>query len=496
MVNDLIFKTPEELGLSSNFVLEFIKRIREWKINLHSFMLVKDGAIMAEGYYKPFDKDFEHRLYSTSKTFVAMAVGLLCDEGKIRLTDCIADYFPEYRDTQQHKWLQECTIEDALKMSVPQPIDTYYERQTDRWAWTFFNVGKAVKPAGTIFQYNTSGTFILDVLVEKLTGKTFLQYLQPVLDEIGVSRDIWCVEAPDGYSWGGSGVVATLRDFAKFGEFILNKGLVNGKQLISREYMEKATSKQICNLYENNYSIRTTTGYGSQIWITDEGYSLYGMGSQYVFCFPKKNFMFVCQGDTQCSADSAGDIIYDAVKRLLYENIQDKALPSNEAASKELSERLASLELNAEFGDKHSDFEKVINGQVYRLEANPMSWKWFKFDFDGDNGVLTYENPRGVKQIKFSFGSYTVGTFPETHYYDKRVDTPAGRELDCMMSAGWTEHKKLLLRVYITDINIGNCFMNFAFKGEQGEEVGLLFMKRAEFFMDGYQGFAGGYKDV
>ena len=495
MVKDLIFKSPEELGVSSECVLEFIERVREWKINLHSFMFVKDGAIMAEGYYKPFDKDFVHRLYSSSKTMVSMAVGLLCDEGKIRLTDKIADYFPEYHDTPQHKWLQECTIEDALKMSVPMLIDTYYDRTTEQWAWTFFNKGVSAKPAGTIFQYNTSGTFILDVLVEKLTGKTFLQYLQPVFDEIGISRDIWCVQSPDGYSWGGSGVVATLRDFAKFGEFILNKGLVNGKQLISRAFMEKATSKQICNLYENNYSIRNTEGYGYQVWITDEGYSLYGMGSQFVFCFPKKNFMFVCQGDTQCSSDGAGDLLYDAVKHLVYQNIQTEALPKNDEAFACLQEKLDNLKLNADFGNTSSPFADVINGKTYRLQDNPMGWKWFRLTFEGNEGVITYENRRGEKCIKFAFGSYTVGTFPETNYYDKRVDAPANRELDCMTSAGWTEEKKLLLRVYITDINIGNCFMNFAFKGEKGEEVGVLFMKRAEFFMDDYQGFAGGYRE-
>ena len=118
-----------------------------------------------------------------------------------------------------------------------------------------------------------------------------------------------------------------------------------------------------------------------------------------------------------------------------------------------------------------------------------MGWKWLRFDLSGEGGVLEYENARGVKKIPFGWNKYVTGTFPETHYYDKQVDTPANRELDCMASASWTEKTKILLRVYITDTSFGNCFMTFGFKGD---EVGVMMNKRAEFFMDDYQGYAGG----
>ena len=91
MVNDLIFCKPEEAGVSSARIIKFIERLKERKTNLHSFMMVRKGEILTEAYYKPFDKDFMHRLYSSSKTYVSIAVGMLIDEGKLRLEDKIMD---------------------------------------------------------------------------------------------------------------------------------------------------------------------------------------------------------------------------------------------------------------------------------------------------------------------------------------------------------------------------------------------------------------------
>ena len=113
MINDYVYKKPEEEGLSSAAILKFIDRMQDKKINVHSFLIARNGNILAEGYHKPFHKDFMHRLYSCSKTYVAIAVGLLIGEGKLHLEDKILDYFPEYNENAIDEWLRECTVEDA-----------------------------------------------------------------------------------------------------------------------------------------------------------------------------------------------------------------------------------------------------------------------------------------------------------------------------------------------------------------------------------------------
>ena len=123
--------------------------------------------------------------------------------------------------------------------------------------------------------------------------------MRPVLDEIGIAKDIWCVKSPDGRSWTGSGILCTTLDFARFGLLCLNRGAWNGKQLISREYMEAATSFQI----DNNARGAATEfgfGYGYQFWcLRDGGYACYGMGGQLALCLPSQNMLLITTADNQ-----------------------------------------------------------------------------------------------------------------------------------------------------------------------------------------------------
>lgn len=236
MINDLIFALPEDEGLSSEKVLECLSHMEEWKINVHSFMLVRDGKILAETYAKPFNKDFKHRIYSCSKAYVALAIGKLVGEGKLSLDDKIATFFPEYVSfSELEEWWRALTIKEVLTMTVPFARDGYTNTspkgskfKTEGWAQSFFS-GEfpTVKPNGLLFHYNTSGTYQLCVLIEKLAGMSFLDYIKPELISIGVDENIDCVRSPDGYSWGGSGICCTMRDFAKFAELLMNEGIYN-----------------------------------------------------------------------------------------------------------------------------------------------------------------------------------------------------------------------------------------------------------------------------
>ena len=480
---------PEEMGLDSTHILRFLKRVKEKRINLHSFMLVRSGKVLAEGYYKPFHKDYMHRLYSASKTFVALAIGLLYTEKKINLEDRLIDFFPDKVEHREDKWLAETTVEDALKMSLPISGTTYSDLKYDDWVWTCFNRQEGVKPSGTIFGYNTSASFLLCAIVERITGVTFLKYLRGVFEKIGVSKDIWCVKSPDGYAWGGSGVVCTMRDFAKVGQLILNKGAWKGKQLISREYIERMISKQIANCNNNLFSSRKSCGYGYQTWITDCGFCVTGLGSQLVFGFPDKEFMFVCNGDTQASGDYAGDYLYDLVKYELYENLCDCVLPETKYG--QLVDTLEKLQLDGAWGENSSPFKEEINGAVYTLRDNPMGWKNFSLSFEENGGVLRYENARGKKEIPFAMNEFLQTKFPETHYFDTQIGVAGNREFHCLSAGTWVEEKKFLLRVYITDNCLGNVFITFGFKGN---EVGIGMQKIGEFYLNDYVGLTGGEK--
>ena len=109
--------TPESQGVSSKVVLDALKTLDSYNLYTHSIVMAKGDNIFTEAYYKPFDKDFLHRMYSVSKSFVSMAIGLALTEKLLTLDDKIKDYFPEYTSEIDDEFYDRCTIKDMLKMS-------------------------------------------------------------------------------------------------------------------------------------------------------------------------------------------------------------------------------------------------------------------------------------------------------------------------------------------------------------------------------------------
>src|SRR5690625_3548047 len=92
--NELFSQTkPENLGIASSTILNFIERIEKEHINLHGFLVLRNGQIAAEGYWAPYERDNMHRIYSISKTFVSLAIGLMIDEGRLTLLIAIEQFF-------------------------------------------------------------------------------------------------------------------------------------------------------------------------------------------------------------------------------------------------------------------------------------------------------------------------------------------------------------------------------------------------------------------
>ena len=86
--------TPEEAGISSNQVTRLVNTLNKRGLVTHDLLLLRGNSIFAEYYWKPFHKDFCHRQYSQTKSFVSVAIGLLEEDGKLQLDDRIVDNFP------------------------------------------------------------------------------------------------------------------------------------------------------------------------------------------------------------------------------------------------------------------------------------------------------------------------------------------------------------------------------------------------------------------
>ncbi|MCC6455906.1 MAG: serine hydrolase [Caldilineaceae bacterium] len=473
--------TPESLGIPSRAILNFLQRIDAERIGMHGFLLVRRNRIAAEGYWAPWSAERKHRMYSVSKSFVALAVGMMIDEGRLTLDDSVAQYFPDKVPAKLHPWLAASTVRDLLMMSTAHST-TSYTRDDPDWVWTFFNRTPS-HPPGTIFSYDTAATVVLTATVERLAGMPFLEYMRPrFLDRIGFSPDAWCVRTPEGGSWGGSGVICTLRDLAKVALTCMNGGMWGEEKVLPEAYVCAATSKQIDN------AIRGHHGYGYQIWRENEnGFSFRGMGSQYAFCFPDKDFLFTCIADTQGAP--SGSAIPTVMWEELYPYLADAPLAEDGDAHAELADQIERLAVLPLPGNADAPVRSVVDDAWYALEENPMGITRMRLSFKGDEGAWEYTNAQGDNVLRFGIGRVLPGKFPQRNYFGEQIGSSPGIEYECMASAAWVDDQTLNLEVYITDHYLGGLRISFAFKGE---EIGVFMTKQAEWFLDEYNGFAGG----
>lgn len=473
--------SPESVGVPSRAILNFLQRLDAERINMHGFLLVRRNRIAAEGYWAPWSADRKHRMYSVSKSFVALAVGMMIDEGKLALEDRVATYFPDKVPEKLHPWLAASTVRDLLTMATAHS-STSYTRDDPDWVWTFFNLPPS-HPPGTIFAYDTAATVVLTATVERLAGMGFLEYMRPrFLDRIGFSTDAWCVRTPEGGSWGGSGVICTLRDLAKVALACMNGGLWGEERVLPAEYVRAATSKQIDN------AIRGHHGYGYQIWCEQEnGFSFRGMGSQYALCFPDKDFLFTCIADTQGAP--AGSSIPEIMWEELYPHLADAPQPEDGDTHAALAEKIEQLAVLPLPGSPNARAAAAVNGACYALAENPMGITRMRLSLNEDQGAWEYTNGQGDNLLRFGIGRVLASTFPQRNYFGEQIGTVPGIEYDCLASAAWMDEQTLNLEVYITDIYLGGLRITFAFKGD---EIGVFMTKQAEWFLDEYDGFAGG----
>ena len=478
------FRTPEQMGISSRHVLNFYKELDYWHLSTHAVILSRGDHFFSECYFAPFHKDFQHRMYSTSKSFVSIAVGFAEQDGLLSLDDPLCKFFPEYAHLNQHK----TTIREMLQMQTSMDASGtgWFKARTDDRAAYYFEK-EAQKHPGTTFYYDSTGSFMLGSVVEQVTGMPFMDYLKKkAFDEIGFTKESRCLTCPGGHSWGDSGVLCTARDLWKFARFVLNGGTWQGKRYLNENYIKEATTPTVPNNPFGFGDMHDMHGYGYQFWGAPEGcFSTLGMGNQVSFCDPGHDFIFVINSDNQGNSN-AYEQIFRALYTHLVHNLGDP-LPEDPEALAELNEYLASRKLFALDKAPTSTMAEKINGKTFDCDESESGIKWFRFDFKGDEGTFTYENAQGEKQMTFGFGHNVFAKFPEEGY-SKEVGSVRcpGNYYDAAFSADWPADYVLRVRVQVIDTYFANLSMMFGFRDEN--TVTLRMEKKAEDFMDTYKG--------
>lgn len=475
-----------QAGVDKKCVQRFMGIMARKGVNLHSVLMARHGQVFFEKYWAPFGSEQPHRMYSITKSFMAVAIGCLLDEGKLRLTDKICDYFPDKLPPVVSPLMREQTIEDMLTMRTCLVDGGWFRPEVkDRLKFYFSLTPK--KPAGTIFSYDSTGSYVLGCLVERLSGKNMLDYLrEKVLDALGGFESAQLLRTMDGTPWADSALLCTPRALLMFAQFVMQEGCWEGKQLVSRDYMRAAVQPQTDNCVDGGYRY-DTYGYGYQIWRAfQNGFSFNGMGGQFAVCVPEKDFVFVCTADDQLTSMVDSTAIFDALFAEIVAHL-DGAEP-DEAVDLD-----APLSLSVARGKKESAFAAAVNGVRYALDENPMGIRWLEVGWDEAGlGCLRYENAQGEKQLPFGMGENWFGPFPQAGYSDNRGNEHLLNDFRyrCAASAGWVEERKLQIRVQVIDRYFGLLVITLGFRPDG--MLGVCMAKCAEDFFQEYSGWAVG----
>lgn len=459
--------TPESVGISSKFVMQFLKTCHRSGIVNHSVIMMRGNSIFAEYYWRPFHKDKVHRMYSQTKSFVGIAIGLLLEDGKLSLDDEIYKFFQEKIEHELPENLKNMTIRDMLSMQTCGETPDWFTHSDPDRTHLYFNENSAIVPSGMRWSYDSPGSQVLSVLVEKLSGMSLFDFLnERIFKYLGTFKDASILKTRNDDSFGDSALLCTTRDMVSFARLLMNGGEWNGRQLISREYVKIAVSKVADNRI-TAFDKALSQGYGYQIWKTEyNGFGFIGMGDQLTICMPEKDFIFSCTCDNQ-GYPEARTVILNAVYDLIVENLSDKPLPENKDEYI-LLERIGSgLELAVMSGEVYSPSQKELSGKEYICQENETGITSFYFEFNDDEGKLHYTNAQGKKTLIFGLGKNVFTKFPQLGYSDIHATLPSYNPdfmYDCAVSAAWGEEKKLMLRVQIIDTFLGNIFMLFSFK--------------------------------
>jgi CubicO group peptidase (beta-lactamase class C family) len=293
--------TPAAEEVNAKGIADYLEAVKESGQDLHSLMIVRNGKVVSEQWFGDNAADKPHVLFSVSKTYTATAIGFAVAEGRLKVTDRVASFFPDKMPASVGDHLKELEIRHLLTMSSGHDTEPGRDARNGGnadWLEAFFATPLEHKP-GTQFVYNSMATYVLSAIIQKTTGEKLIDYLSPRLFQpLGIVGATW-QESPQGINTGGWGLSVTTEDMAKLGLLILQKGQWNGQQLLPGRWFDEATASHIESLPAGSKKENLTMkpedsdwlqGYGYQMWRSrHNSFRADGANGQYILVLPEKN---------------------------------------------------------------------------------------------------------------------------------------------------------------------------------------------------------------
>lgn len=446
--------TPESQGISSDLFAALLRELDASKdTDMHHFMALRHGKVICECNFAPYPKGMWHITHSMCKSITGMAIGMLIEEGKLKLNENIYDIFSDHINAFSKIFRPVITVENLLTMTSGVTFNESGIVSGNDWLGSFLNASVNGKP-GTEFQYNSLNTYVLSAIVTKRTGETLTEYLTPRLfGPLGITKYYW-ETCPKGITKGGWGLFLCAEDMAKLGQLYLQRGKWNGQQLVSEYWIEISTAQHLKT--QND-----TYGYGYQLWMEQRpgSFEYNGMLGQNVIIYPDMDMVLVTNaGNKEMFQDC---IMLNIIRKYFPVNYHPAdVLPENplsysllkrlcgELENGENNNRSTSLrggwKRNVVSGRKHSDkkysyrisaavdrpsdhhsFMRAVSGRTYVMEQQnigiaPLFVQVFhnnmtdgiseiSFTYDAGNFCVSFTEGEVIHKLPVGFGKAADG---------------------------------------------------------------------------------------
>lgn len=411
MMERLKRASAAECGVDPGKLRELYEALGEKQV--HACMITRHNQVIAEGWWEPYRPEYAHIQYSVSKSFVGTAIGIAVTQGLLSVDDTILSILGDRLPSAPCENMQKLTIRNVLTMSTGHRDERGMLQPGESWCYSLLTSYLDNTP-GTEFRYISSSTYLLCAVIQKCTGKNVFDYLQQTLFEpMGFSDAIWWETSPEGLNTGFNGFNATAEDVTKLGLLYLNRGVWNGKRILSEQWVREAMAVQIENAdNRKNQALGDRQGFGTftEDWCSGYGYLLWhcrptgavradGIFGQMCVILPEQDMtVSIAAGYRE-----PGEIL---------ELLWDKLLPAVDAAqiepekTAELEKTLASLRIPTVTGARDSALCARVSGKTYALADTGSGIRTLRFLFESAAPVVEITTQKGTLRLPVGYGEW------------------------------------------------------------------------------------------
>ena len=376
--------TPEAQGMDSEVLAQAFDYVRQHQIPIHSLLIVRNGYVVLDAYFYPFQEGQVHDVASMTKSITSTLIGIAIGEHKLSgVRQPVLSLFPERNIGNRDQQKGRITIEHLLTMTSG--LDCHFDHgeitlkemmQSKDWVQFMLGLLMAAEP-GSKFEYCSGGMHLLSGIISQATGSNALEFARRELFQpLGIEGVIWPSD-PDGISYGWGDLHLRPSDMAKIGYLWLNQGRWENRQIVPTEWMRAATQK-------HSHPNFGSGEYGYGFWVYPERnppeYEALGRGGQRINVTPAKNIIVVFTGG-EFEPGDIGKFIGESVK-------SNQHLPENQAGAARLASAVSAAVRPPPV--PATPMSKAISGRKYIVEANPFGLKSFSLTFSGKDEAVAH----------------------------------------------------------------------------------------------------------